>query len=194
MLSHRQLILCALITSIACAATHAAAQTPLETLRSLSADGGMYSNRIASATVVIPTDYTEICIADGQVAFDAKLAGQSTAGGNCAPDDVGWIIERDERSAATWESARMDCLTSGMRLPEPFEWKFSCQNAATFGLNQMIDELEWASNSTTPTENIGGSQGVRTQAFGNGGCAQAVWAAVGNEFGDESSIAYRCVR
>ncbi|ETX08737.1 MAG: hypothetical protein ETSY2_03630 [Candidatus Entotheonella gemina] len=52
----------------------------------------------------------------------------------CLPGDIGWIIEADERPMESWEMAKAECLKFGMRLPEPFEFLFSCTNAEGFGL------------------------------------------------------------
>lgn len=42
---------------------------------------------------------------------------------------TGYCIEKTERAAAHFEQAKMTCEALGKRLPEPFEWKYTCDNA-----------------------------------------------------------------
>jgi len=166
-------------------------------LKSLSANNGLYGNTIVDMT--FPTAFTEVCIKHGAIAYDQHMAGESTLGGNCLPNDVGWVIEREQRPRLPWEQARMECLLIRMRLPEIFEWKFSCVNAADLGLNDMTSDTEWASNIAKAGFNSDGSWagvGAAAAGFSNGvgSCdiAGIGWVGVGN--GGAQPWSYRCVR
>jgi hypothetical protein len=80
---------------------------PQETV-SLSPNTGQYSNQIPRREH--SEAYTEVCFRDGTVESDQHTSGESTNGGNCAPGDIGWIIERDERPAKCWDVAKAECL------------------------------------------------------------------------------------
>lgn len=86
----------------------------------------------------------------------------------------------------------MTCESFGKRLPEPFEWKYGCKNLATLSLANMIDDWEWASNTTLPM--YGTNAGVGVALFGAGGCAYATWAWLGYATSSEGSYSFRCVR
>ncbi|MCB1054735.1 MAG: hypothetical protein KDD11_04395 [Acidobacteria bacterium] len=152
---------------------------------------GLYDNRIPAVTP--PEPYSEVCFKGGSVQSDVHTISESTAGGSCVPGDLGWIIERDERTAAAWDAARVECLLIGMRLPEPFEWRISCVDAATFGLNDMTGNWEWASNEAEPIISSNGTYGIATAAFGNAGCANAGHSWVGNSVNNNEVRAFRCV-
>jgi hypothetical protein len=150
----------------------------------------MYANRIPSLTHNRP--YTEICFKDGEVEFDLHSANESTEGGNCLPNDVGWVIEQDERSTQPWEEARAECLLSGMRLLEVFEWKYSCKNADAFNLNDMTGNWEWASNYTTPL--TAGSSGPATAVLGRTSCTSGSWNWVADSRDIEATHNFRCAK
>ncbi len=163
------------------AATTSGAQT---------ANSGLYNNRIPDFTP--PQPYSEICFKAGSVQSDIHAISESPAGGLCEPGDLGWIIERDERTAATWEAARVQCLLQGMRLPEPFEWRVSCVDAATFGLNDMTGNAEWASNAAIPLVTTS-SVGIGATIFGFSTCSSASFSWVGRGTPSSESEAYRCL-
>jgi len=160
-----------------------------------SANSGLYNNRIPDRE--FSSAFTEVCFGDGAVNADIHTVAESTAGGNCLPGDLGWIIERDERSAQTWEFAKAQCLLEGMRLPEPFELKYSCKNAAIFGLSDMTDDFEWSSNTATVNIRDAIAGGVIAPSMGEGNCSngigQAVATGVNGEAGSEASLPFRCV-
>ncbi len=156
---------------------------------SFSANNGIYENRIVDFTP--PNAFTEICIKNGGVQYDVHSVSESTAGGQCVPGDLGWVIERDERPALSWTLARMECLKVGMRLPEAFEYQFSCLDAVVFGLSDMTDDPEWASNTARDAYN--GRHGVGVNVLGGGSCGIASWGWVGSTNGSTSN-SYRCVR
>ncbi|MBI4993965.1 hypothetical protein HZC33_03390, partial [Candidatus Wolfebacteria bacterium] len=162
-----------------------------DTIYSLTANNGMYNNRIADMTP--PAAYTEVCFKSGSTQYDYHSTSASTSGGNCVPGDVGYIIEADERSVNYWEMAKQTCLNYGMRLPEPFEWKLACKNAATWSLINMTGNWEWASNFSLPMF-LGNDSGVESAIFGGSGCNYAGWNWVGYGTGYEHSNAFRCVR
>ncbi len=156
-----------------------------------TANSGLYGNTIADITPPLP--FTEICFTQGQVLSDIHVIPKSTAGGNCVPGDVGWIIEQDRRPAATWDSAKVDCLLDGMRLPEVFEWLYSCNNAVLFGLS-MEGEWEWSSNSSVPRDDGGSTTGAAVNTVGNPTCTNGGWRWVTRQDGLSDSHQYRCVR
>jgi len=67
------------------------------------------------------------------------------------PTGEGYCMERDQRPSEHWERARHTCLQEGKRLPEVAEFQFACDDAATYGLNGMTNDLEWASNFSVIT-------------------------------------------
>lgn len=159
---------------------------------STTANQGQYSNTIADFTP--PNAYTEICIKAGMVAFDIHAASESTQSGNCLPGDVGWIIERFEREAGaqvTWYSARLECLKNGMRLPESFEWRVTCDDSATFAVSDMEDLWEWTSNGVEG-EIAGGTTVLTAMVMGNGSCSHGAVGTASNEQGVSTTWEYRC--
>ena len=128
-------------------------QTTASPSGTATANQGLYSNWIAAFAP--PFAYSEVCFGDGAVRFDVHSSGESTDGGNCLPGDTGFVIERVERNTGllvTWLEAKAACLADGMRLLEPFEWQFACDNAAMLEVERMtLDQWEWVSNSAVPT-------------------------------------------
>ena len=188
------LLVVALAVPIVLAPPAGWAQTPLETLGSMSSNNGLYSNRIAKFTP--PSGYSEVCFKDGVVLSDVHTMGEPPTGGNCVPGDVGWMIERDQRGPSPWDVAKAECLTFGMRLPEPFEWKYSCRNAAAFGLNDMTDLVEWASNFAMHQSEVSSAENsVGASTLGEGSCSNGTWGQIGRSPSPgETLTGYRCVR
>lgn len=159
-----------------------------------TANAGLYSNTIADFSP--PNAFTEVCVKGGGVLFDIRAAGEPTAGGNCVPGDTGWIIERSERNDAggvPWVEARMDCLRDGMRLPEPFEWQFSCFNDSDFAMIDMKSGSEWGSNSVTLTS-ASSFVGIEVPVLGIESCIRGRNASIANITGTSGTAGYRCVR
>ena len=158
-----------------------------------TANAALYDNRIIEFTP--PTAFTEICFKNGSVSSDIHSIPESTVGGSCIPGDIGWVIERDERAAATWEIARAECLMSGMRLPETFELYFTCRDAALFGINDLDETiLEWSSN-TAMLAFFPNVSGIGVPTGGGVECRSGSWGWVGR--GDNNaaaSVPYRCLR
>lgn len=125
-------------------AVGASAATPGQRLASLTTRGGLYSNTIPSATVAV--DAAEVCWSGGVRDYDILAPGASTVGGNCAPGDVGFVIELQERGAALWFEAAEACTAEGMRLPEVFEFQVACDLATSLGAAGWTDDNEWSSN------------------------------------------------
>ncbi|MDA8021282.1 MAG: hypothetical protein MPN21_27930 [Thermoanaerobaculia bacterium] len=170
----------------------ASLQTTAAASASVTGNLGLYGNTIAEMSP--PNAYTEICIKGGTVLSDIHAGSESTAGGNCLPGDAGWIIERFERNSGApefWESARLECLKDGMRLPEVFEWKVACGDAALFALANMVDNVEWSANATI---SVGGAGGVFATSLGNGSCNWGSPSTVSNDSGNASDNHYRCAR
>lgn len=159
----------------------------------LTANQGLYSNRIPDVSP--PNAYTEICFTNGAVMFDIHAIGEPTAGGFCAPGDTGWVIERFERlggTTRTWTDARVECLLDGMRLPEPFEFQFACNNAALFALDSMTDDSEWASNATQLDTNPGLGF-VAAIVLGAGACSDGTRGSVARGDTIQNQYPVRCV-
>ncbi len=175
-------------------ATAAAPAAPAPVAQSLTTNAGLYSNQIAD--IVPPEPYVEICFKNRDVFMDIHAGSEGTAGGNCLPGDTGWILERLEREAGAltpWTTARAQCLMDGMRLPEPFEWQFGCNNAALLELSEMTDDWEWASNQTQPLLTSGLPSSAST-LFGNGGCSMASIGVQGRTDAAVTDVVYRCAR
>ncbi|MCB1034121.1 MAG: hypothetical protein KDD47_09845 [Acidobacteria bacterium] len=151
----------------------------------------LYDNRIPDLTP--DQAYSEVCFKDGRVQVDSHPVAEATAGGSCEPGDLGWIIEKDERPAATWEAARVQCLLRGMRLPEPFEWRLSCVEAEAFGLHDMVGNWEWASNAPTPWVEANGVSGTSVSAFGSSGCGHGTQSWLGSSDNAAETRTFRCV-
>ncbi len=166
-----------------------------EQIGSLSPNLGLYSNRIPD--ISHGPSYVEVCFNGGPPWIDQHVSGGATAGGYCQPGDVGWIMETYERTAETWEMAKERCLEFGMRLPEPFEFKYCCKRAVSLGIPDLANGYEWAGNTATLLSITEGGpsdrHGLAAPLFG-AGCNYAVigWIAVIN--GEESSYSFRCVR
>ncbi len=158
----------------------------------VTGNSGLYDNRIINFEPSQP--FSEICFKQGQVLVDIHAVSESTAGGDCLPGDLGWVIERNQRSAALWVNARVVCLLEGMRLPEPFEWFYSCNNAPAFGLNNMVGDWEWSSNTARPIVSAGGTAGVAVAAAGRSGCGYASYDWLGHGNGGTGSEVFRCLR
>jgi len=128
------------------------------------------------------------------MAFDVHLVSEPTAGGNCDVGDVGWIIEREEREAKTWVDAKADCLMDQMRLAEPFEWGYSCNNLVELELLNMVSDVpEWASNAVFPTRNSaegGEPDRIQVASMGEDACSNTTAGLINGA----ASVAYRCVR
>lgn len=187
-----------LVTLVVCWAFTAAVSAqgppfPRQDGSSLSPNIGQYANRIGRLE---PSEaYTEICFRDGVVASDQHAGADSTNGGNCAPGDIGWIIERNERAPKCWDAAKAECLVLGMRLPEPFEFVYSCRNASAFGLNTMTGNYEWATNSAFPIADSTRGSGVGATMAGNLGCENATWDWVARSDADQCDPRpFRCVQ
>ncbi|MEO0972372.1 MAG: hypothetical protein AAFX85_04695 [Pseudomonadota bacterium] len=172
-------------------AASASAQSVVEKIESLTTNAGLYGNQIPSGS--FPRPYTEICVVGGAIRNDQNPAGADTDSGNCRPGFAGWVIEQDERVAQTWTEARMDCLADQMRLPELFEWQFSCFDASAFGLAGMVDNNEWAGNTATPMTNVG-TFGAAVPVIGDGSCFTGNWGSAAFSIGNEITLAYRCAR
>ena len=156
-----------------------------------STSSGLYSNRIPDVTP--PNAYTEICFKAGATMFDIHAAGEPTSGGNCLPGDTGWVIERFERIAGateTWAQARAACLRDGMRLPEPFEYRFTCDDANPFAVVDLADDWEWALNSSFVVPDA--DSGIGSALFGNGACTRGSWGWISNASSVTSTHVFRC--
>ena len=161
--------------------------------QSASANAGLYSNKIVD--MIPPQPYTEIRFKGGAVLVDIHSGNETTVGGNCVPGDTGWILERLERAdgaTSFWTTARATCLMARMRLPEPFEWQYACDNAALFGVSALTDDWEWASNSVSPQ--FAGEGYSAVPIFGSGGCARSTFGPLGTSSGLRTSYVYRCAR
>lgn len=158
---------------------------------SLSPNIGMYANQIPSMTP--PAAYTEICFKSGATSFDAHSVSESTAGGNCVPGDIGYILEQNVRTTKTWELAKEICTQNNMRLPEVFELKLACKNQATWSLTSIGDGNEWSSNQTFSHWQPNSSYDTAVPVM-QASCAQITLGNVGHSSNSEDSNPYRCAR
>jgi hypothetical protein len=124
--------------------------------------------------------------------------------------NLGYCMEKDERTAAIFDVARQTCLSNGTRLPEPVEFKTACL-AAPSGLVHMTNGWEWASNYTLYFYNLTGEYAHRVSAVvaGRDGLSSgnSCYAMGTQEIGtfksndgestfvsSNDSLNYRCVR
>ena len=159
----------------------------------LSANAGMYNNRIIAMNP--PAAYTEVCFKSGSTYYDARSAGAATGGGNCSVGDIGFVMEANERGAQLWNLAKIACTQINMRLPEPLEWQYACNNAGTWSLSTMTTNWEWASNTTLSSYNGGYSYGgLFVTVLGSGGCNYSIGGWVGRYDATALSTNFRCAR
>ena len=154
-------------------------------------DVNMYTNTIADMTPGVA--YTEVCFKAGSVLTDIHAVSGPTTGGNCVPGDPGWIIEKNARAGDEWVTCRMTCLKLGMRLPEVFEFQFSCMNSSAFGLviNPAVDE--WASNYPVPMY-MGAVTGMGVAILGGSTCHHGGYVPIVRSDSGFDGTSYRCVR
>ena len=121
----------------------------------------------------------------------ASSCGAGEAHVQVLPNGLGYCIETSVRAGtATWEVARHDCLQDGMRLPEPGELKYACNNAAGF----VTAGVEWASNVALPITAPLDLAGVVSAVLNtNSGCDRGSYSGVASDSGEESRF-YRCMR
>ena len=157
-----------------------------------------YNNRIIEMSHDIP--FTEVCFKDKKTQVDIHDAGESTAGGNCLPGDLGYIIERVQRPRDSWDKAVQTCLqNNGMRLPLFFEWQLSCRYRTDWGLESFFESQgqsagwEWTSNSVMPMV-LRGNSGVAILIAGYAGCNYASWEWAGYHSGANYDAYFRCVK
>lgn len=151
-----------------------------------------YDNKIADISP--RNDYVEICFKDGNTFTDAHNGGENTAGGNCLPGDVGFIIEKKQRNKANWTMAKKSCLEDGMDIPTPFEWQLSCYHAKEWSLENMTgDGWEWAASEGSP-QVVFNKAGIGGAIFGYSGCHYASWEWIAYYSGGSYEAAFRCVR
>jgi hypothetical protein len=160
----------------------------------LSPNTGQYANVISRFEP--PAAYAEVCFKEGTMMADLHASGESPNGGDCAPGDLGWFIEKYEREAECWHVAKAACLKDGMRLPEPFEYQVSCDNGTAFGLSAMAGNYEWASNTAFPIADSGGrGTGLGATILGNLGCGNGTWEWVARSDADQCDARpFRCAR
>jgi len=157
--------------------------------QSPGAGADMWTGQMQQRTLFRPHAITTRCNttteAYVQVPFDpANL----TAG-------VGFCIEKNQRSADTWENARNTCASLGKRLPEPGEFKLACLNAGILGLNSIPTASEWASNFLLPVSFATNNFGYSAASSGDlGDCLHAGFGQVLWYNGATDMGAYRCVR
>ncbi len=163
-------------------------------INSVTTNAGIYSNQIQSVTPTVA--YAEVCFKGGATQVDTHAASASTAGGNCVAGDIGFIIERDERATQYWELAKVTCLQLGMRLTEPFEWKYACKilnvtdGTVTTFLNAMKDNWEWVGN--TLTMEYPAAVYFAGWMMGNGSCSWGSWNTMADNSGNENTVPFRC--
>lgn len=107
--------------------------------------------------------------------------------------DFGFCIDKDENSAGAlhWEDARHQCLSEGKRLPQPGEWKYSCDSVA--GLNNMTDDFEWAQNFVQFIR-IGSNNHILAMMLGNGACNKTQNGGIAYQVAVSTNAPFRCVR
>lgn len=104
---------------------------------------------------------------------------------------LGFCLEQSQRTAAHWEAARNTCAANGMRLPEPAEWKYACDNGS--GLSDMTDDWEWVGNYAFTMDSNDTYTGTKAAMAGDGGCNYGSYANVAPGNGNLNSLTFRCL-
>lgn len=113
---------------------------------------------------------------------------------------LGFCIEKDERPGQAWEQARQVCFEQAKRLPEVAEWRVSCNQSATLGLNSMVGNWEWSSNFTIASTGQSQDPGAHLLAqnvaiSGRSTCYSGETSPIGvPTSGSAQSHPFRCVR
>ena len=110
-----------------------------------------------------------------------------------ADSNLGFCIEKNERSAAVWVAAKKACADDGKRLPEPSEWQQACKVNPS-GITNMTDDWEFASNIPYMEYMGSGVLDLQVIRMGGGGCTYANSVVVGRNTGGEETFVFRCVR
>lgn len=168
------------------------AKEATDSVRRLTVSQGLYDNRIEEFTHA--RAFAEVCFKNGSILSDQNPGGTSTTGGECVPGDVGWILEADNRLSAEWTDAKDTCLRVGMRLPEIFEFQFSCRNATSLGLNASVSGFEWMMNAPKLTYLGGDISGYGPAAMTGkiGSCENFDFGFLGGANVEPSSQPFRC--
>jgi hypothetical protein len=125
---------------------------------------------------------------------EAFLAlGQGTTSGA-----TGICVEKAERSAATFETARQTCADLGKRLPEPAEYQLACAAAGGLSISDVTDDNEWASNfyqiNFGYDANNSGFFQREVAIMGETNCAHLYIGVVADAGNNNQTHTYRCVR
>lgn len=114
--------------------------------------------------------------------------------------NLGYCIEKNERAASWWVWARNTCLNTSApgvpfkRLPEPAEFQWACDQAASLGLNNMTDNNEWVTNFLVSSGSSNGSSYINAPGMGLNGCDHGdADGRVATPQGGNSSLHFRCV-
>jgi hypothetical protein len=130
-----------------------------------------------------------------------KMGTFSPHANNCSSTEVyvsigggtaGFCMEKDQRTATTWGSAKETCAAAGGRLPEPAEFQWACYNPPA-GLIHMTNDWEWASNHSTLFLTPSSGYELTAPIMGNAGCNNSWGAWISDGSGHIGSVAYRCV-
>ena len=109
--------------------------------------------------------------------------------------NLGYCIEKNERAAAVWVTAKQDCAKDGKRLPEPAEWQQACKTNPGGLLTNMTNNWEFATNTPIGLQYTNGIADLEIVVMGLGGCTfHNLSVAARNAGGVEESHEYRCVR
>lgn len=87
--------------------------------------------------------------------------------------NLGYCIEKTERAAVPWVTAKQECAKDGKRLPEPAEWQQACKTNPEGALVNMTNDWEFASNSPIGLQYTNGIADLEVIEMGNGGCTYA---------------------
>jgi hypothetical protein len=129
--------------------------------------------------------------------FDAHDASSCAAGEAFVPIDavagLGLCMEIDPRGTTTFIEARRDCVEDGMRLPEPPEWQYACNNRVALGINGLSSQWEWTTNFWSQQWTSGSAAGVAATVMGSGSCGIGSFGWLAASTTSVGSYAYRCV-
>jgi len=168
-----------------------------QSIPSLTATSGIYSNRIPKASSV--SNVAEVCFKDGETKYDSN-DNNDLVSGECQPGDVGFVIEKNATEAKKWHQAKAHCTAKGLRLPELFEWMLACDKNTKLGMNSMIGKnWEWSSNVLNLQSQS--KNGYVAAVIGHGSCetGSSGWVTSSveepkKEKHSQGSYGFRCVK
>ena len=146
-----------------------------------------YVNDVESGDLSINSAHTNNC-AGGEV----YVPFQGIFDDNDDPiTDMGFCIETQKRTSATYDSAASTCSSLGKRLVRDFEWILACERASTLGITDMGSTFEFLGNAKVEH---GTSYSFLTGNQVAGICSTTVQNAVVGATNIKARLEFRCAK